>query len=327
MKILGTLFRLLCALVVLLIAVVYLEGPLQASLTDYLKAFTPELLQSLACTPAWPLYTAGGLLLLALCCGMKLGWNILYSIATLAFFAEVAILAMGPELALPSAMRGLGWESTLRAAAISYPIPTIFIPFVCFLGSLCSSSPVRIAGTSLISCALFYGCAELLSLGIQAWQDMEEPFAPLVLRYTHNFPWLPAAASAALFVQFSIFMAIFETFSPCSCKQKVKEEEKKEADKAEESAVAAEAPATPEKKENKPAAKLPGVAPMTVKRPIVHRKSPVTPPAAAKNAETSAPEEPKAEPEQAEAPAEEPKAEPEQPEAPAEEPKAEEEQK
>ncbi len=299
MKILGTLFRLLCALVVLLAAAVYLDSPLQVSLVDYLGAFTPEHVQSLVTNESWLLIAGGALLLLTLCCGLKLGWNLVYSLATLAFFAEVAILTLGPELALPTAARGLGWEPMLRELALHYPVPALMIPVLCILGCLCSSAPVRIAWTSLLSCVLCYGCAELLSYGVQHWQAMETPFLPRALQLIAEFPWSLAALPAVFFVQYSLFMAMFETFIP---RKKKAGADKKDEPKKEE-----------ETKSDKPAeAKLPAAAatvavaanPVTVKRPVVLKKSPLTPaPTEAKKPEEKKAENEKPEDKKEEAPA------------------------
>ncbi len=321
MKILGTLFRFLCALIVLLAVTVYLNGRPEVSLLDYAKAFSSEQLLPMMSLESPLAIAAGGLLLLTLCCGLKLGWNIVYSIATLVFFAEAALLALGPEMALPTAIRGLGWEPMLRDLALNYPVPALLVPALCILGSLCSSAPVRIAATSLISCALCYGCAELLSLGVTHWQAMPEPFLPNALSLIQTFPWLLAALPAVFFVQYCIFMAIFETFVKSKKKQKPAEDDRKDAEKAE------------EKKEPAPkaaAATVAVAATPVVKRPIIHKKSPISPTPAEKKPEAPAEEkkpEPPAEEKKPEAPAEEKKpeapAEEKKPEAPAEEKKPE----
>ncbi len=278
MKILGTLFRLLCALVVLLAIGVYLDGPLQASLIEYGESFNPGLLQSLTVLDGWFAIGAGALLLLALCCGMKLGWNLLYSLATIAFFTEVAIIALGPDMALPAAARGLGWEQPLRELATSYPVPTLLIPALCIIGCLCSTAPFRIAWTSLYSCALCYGCAELLACGVQQWQAMPEPFMPRALAMIQLFPWILLALPAVFFLQYCLFMALFETFMPHGRKGKKKGKDKKDEKREE----------MEEKKEDKgeeKSDKLPAAAatvnvaakPVVLKRPVVHKKKPVSP--------------------------------------------------
>ncbi len=300
MKILGTLFRILCALIVLLAAAVYLDGPFQVSILDYLGDFTPEHILSFATFESWLAIAVGALLLLTLCCGLKLGWNLVYSLATLLFFAEVALLALGPDMALPTATRGLGWEQPLRELFLNYPVPALMIPALCVLGCLCTTAPVRIAWTSLVSCALTYGCAELLAWGAQSWLAMPEPVLPQAQELIRTFPWLLAAIPAIFFLQYSLFMAMFETFMPrrkkAAAEKKKAEEVKAQETPAEEKK---ETLVTEEKTDASPAApKLPGVAPVVVKRPVIHRKSPISPvpaPAPAKKEEASAEEE-KAEP-------------------------------
>ncbi len=297
MKILGTFFRLLCALIVLLALAIYLNGPLQVSLADYLAAFTPEHIQSLADADSWLAIAAGALLLLTLCCGLKLGWNIVYSLATLVFFTEAALMALGPDVALPSAIRGLGWEPALRELALNYPVAALMIPALCILGCLCASAPVRIAWTSLLSCALCYGCAELLYLGLLHWQTMPEPFLPSALATVQAFPWVIVALPAVFFVQYSLFMAMFETFVPR--KKKAREAEAVE-EKSEEKATPT--PAPEEAKPTKPTATVPVAArPVVVKRPVIHKKSPVSPAPETKNEEENGNKEPESAPETAKA--------------------------
>ncbi len=327
MKILGSLLRLLCALVVLLAVAVYLDGSLQVSLVDYLAAFTPEHIQSLADLEGWPVITAGALLLLTLCCGITLGWNIVYSLATIAFFAEAALLTLGPELALPTATRGLGWEPLLRELSLNYPVPTLMVPALCILGCLCSNAPVRIAWTSLLGCALSYGCAELLHYGLGAWQAMPEPFLPHALELVKSFPWMLAALPALFFLQYCLIMAVFEVLLPRK-KKKDREEKKEQAAEAEKPAESTEAA---------PTAALPSIpTPVVVKRPVVKEKAAATPAPAEEKPEAPQPEEetpqtpaeteaPKSEsaeeaPAEAEAKAEEAPAEPAAEEKAAEEP-------
>ncbi len=287
MKILGTFFRLLCALVVLLALAVLLDGSLQVSLSNYISAFTPEhVLPLFSEMMSWPVIAAGALLLLTLCCGIRLGWNLVYSVATLCFFAEVALMLLGPELALPTCMRGLSWEQPVRELALNYPVPTLMIPALCVLGCLCSSAPVRIAWTSLLCLALCYGCAELFYLGVLQWQAMPEPFMPHALHTIQCFPWMMAALPAAFFVQFCLFMALFESISPRKKKvDEPKKDEKGGAGKADEAKKDEDKKADDkkeeEKKEDKPAPTIskPKVtpAPVLVKRPVIHKKSPVSP--------------------------------------------------
>ncbi len=308
MKILGTIFRLLCALVVLLAVAIYLGCPLQVSLTDYIAAFTPGHIQEFMKLESWFAIAAGALLLLTLCGGIKLGWNIVYSMVTLAFFVEAAVLALGAKSTLPTCLHRIGWVKSLGDFALNYPVPAVAIPVLCILGCFCSSAPVRIALRSLLACLLCYGSAELMFYGLQQWQAMPEPFLPQVLHVLSVHPWLLGVLPAVFFVQYCFFMAMFETFIPKAKKAKTDkkaDDVKPEADKPE-----------AEEKSEEPGDKQPATAPkVVVKRPVVHKKSPT--PAAADKAPESAPEKKKDE-----APAEEKKPEapasPE-PEAPAEE--------
>ncbi len=277
MKILATIFRLLCALLVLLAVATYLDGSLQVSITEYLGAFTPEHIQSMLCTQFWIACAAGGLLLLALIRALKLTWNLAYSLATIVFFLEAAFMILGPELAMPSAARGLGWEQMLRDLYLAYPVPALMIPALCILGCFCSSAPVRIALTSLICCALCYGCAELFQYLTQQWQAMPEPFMPQALELVQTMPWIVAAVPAAFFLQYCLFMALFETFIPRK-KKFAKPEEVKEETAVPGADASKAADKKPENtpKVQKPVAAGQGTPVVVVKRPVVHKKSPIS---------------------------------------------------
>ncbi len=322
MKILGTIFRLFCALVVLLAIVTYLSCPPHVTLADYLAAFAPANLQQFMNLESSFAIAAGALLLLTLCSGIKLGWNIVYSMATLVFFAGLAIMLLGPEEALPAAIRGHGWEPLLREVSLNYPVPTLLVPMLCIFGCLCCSAPVRIALRSLLACLLCFGCAELLHYGLQQWKAMPEPFMPDVLEMVRDFRWILFALPAVFFVQYCLFMSIFETFIPAKKKDKTEKEEKaneKESTKE----TGTDTPSDKAVDKQPAATPAPVVTKVVVKRPVVHKKNPVSP----DPAEEKKPEELKPEETKEEAPAEAPKAETpteeEKPGAPAEEKKPE----
>ncbi len=318
MKILGTLFRFVCALLVLLAVTIYLSGSLQVSLTEYISAFAPEHLQALAKLDSWFAVSAGALLLLTLCGGMKLGWNIVYSLATIVFFIEAAAMLLEPQLVLPTPLRALGWEACVSGFTTAYPVATLMVPCLCILGCLCSNAPFRIALTSLICCALCYGLAELLNLGVQQWAAMPEPALPDVLTFIQSYPWTLAALPAVFLLQYCLFMAMFEAFIP-------RKKKKKDDDKKTEKAAEATQPAEDADKKKPAATSTVSVAATTVvvKRPVIHKKSPISTPAEEKKepkAQTPA-EEKKDDAPKADAPAEEKKDEAPKADAPAEEKK------
>ncbi len=338
MKLIGTIFRFLCALLVLLAVFVYIDGSLQVSLLEYIKSFTPEKLMAYANLESAFAIAVGALLLLTFCSGLKLGWNIVYSLATLVFFTEAAVLALGPEMVMPTAIKGLGWEALVGGVACTYPVAALMVTVLCVLGCFCSTAPVRIALRALICCALCYGLAELLSLGVQHWAAMQEPVLPQVLAFAQAYPWVLAALPAIFLVQYCLFMAMFEAFIPRK-KKAVKDAE--DTEKKDAATPAATTPAAP--KAEKPAArdakaagaddKKPASAAtvsvtptkVVVKRPVIHKKSPISPTEEEKKAaKAEAPaEEKKEEAPKAEAPAEEKKEDAPKAEAPAEEKKEE----
>ncbi len=275
MKILGIFFRLLCALLVLLAIVTYIDGSLQISVNQFLAAFTPEHIQAIADAHHWLPIAAGALLVLALIRCMPLVWNLTYALATLLFFVEVTLMLAGPELALPSPARGLGWQAVVGDATATYPVAALMIPVLCIIGCFCSTAPVRIAWTSLLSWVLCYGVAELLYLAMLRWQAMEEPFLPEALEMLQQFPWVLAALPGVFFVQYVLFMALFETFIPRGRKQEKADKPADEETKADD--AAADKPAEGAKK-----ARLPVVPAATaeaapvLKHPIVIKKNPVS---------------------------------------------------
>ncbi len=327
MKILGTLFRLVCALLVLLAITLYLGGSLQASLTEYVASFSAENLRELAHLDSVFTMVAGGLLLLALCGSIKLGWNIVYSLATIAIFAEFALLTPHLQHILPTALRGLGWEEILTGIIPNYPVAAVMVPVLCILGVFCSNAPIRIALTSLISWVLCVALAELLHMGVQYWAAMPEPFMPQALGYVQAYPWVLAALPAAFFLQYCLYMAMFEAFIPR--KKKARAEETKDSD-CEKPSPVAEGDKTPAAIPAAAATVAVAAKATVVKRPVIHKKSPISPTADEKKKEEApkaeAPAEEKMEEApKADAPAEEKKEEDPRADAPAEEKKEDEE--
>ncbi len=322
MKILGIFFQLICLLALLLAGAVYATGNLQCSFNEYMGGFTPEKLKLLVTGHLWVGIAAGALVLLAFLRGMGVVWNLLFSLACLAFIAEISLMLLGTACALPNPLRGMGWDSTLSGLTATYPVAAMLIPAVCVLGSFCSTAPLRISLTALICYALCYGCAELFHYIMLQWVAMPEPPMDSLLAALVTMPWLLAAIPAAFFLQYCLLMALFEAFDGGT---------KKDSAGAETEAAQPEAkPATPAPAKPTPTRPIPALgkpAPIAKPAPVVKPVAPVAPaaapkPAAAQPAIPSVPapapkpEEPKPEAKPAATPEEAPKAGEAKPEAP-----------
>ncbi len=280
MKILGIFFQLICLLALLLAGAVYATGNLQCTFNEFTSAFTPEKLQQLVTEHLWVGIAAGALLLLACLRGLGIVWNLLFSLACLAFLAEISLMLLGTEYALPAPLRGMGWDSMLSGLTTAYPVAALLIPAICVLGSFCSTSPGRISLTSIICYALCYGCAELFHFGMLQWMAMPEPPMDGLLAALATMPWLLAAIPAAFFLQYCLLMALFEAFDG-----KKKDEVSEEAGDA----PAPEAPKPTPAAKPAPTRPIPALGkPAPIAKPAPAAK-PVVPAAAPKPAIPSVP--------------------------------------
>lgn len=334
MNVLGTLFRLVCSWLILLVLAVYLQAPAHISPADLIGHFTPEALLPMVSTLNWVTITAGVLLILAILRIQEIIWNVSYAAAFILFIAFALCSFMDPVTALPTAIENNRAVLDFCDLPQSYPIPAIIITTIFAMGWLCSTAPFRIMFTCALSVALWYGCTEVFQYMVGMWAKSPNPTMPELLHAIQSAPWIIAAIPGAFFLVYALLTSFIETFISRREEKRRKKAEKKaaettvveELEEADTESAPKPQPAktTPTKPIKKPAPTA--TAPkLTVKK--AEEKPAVAPEEAPKAEEkpAEAPEEaPKAEEKPAEAPEEASKAEEKPAEAPKEAPKAEE---
>ncbi len=323
MNVLGTLFRLICSWLILLILAVYLQSPAHIAPADFVGCFNTDTLLPLVSTLNWVTITAGILLLLALLRIQEIVWNVAYAAAFILFVGFALCSFMDPVTALPTAIESNRTVLNFCALPQSYPIPAIIITAIFAMGWLCSTAPFRIMFTCVLSVALWYGCTEVFQYMVSMWAKSPNPTMPELLHAIQSAPWIIAAIPGAFFIVYALLTSFIETFISRREEKRRKKDEKKAA----ESTVVEEleetkAESTPESKPAKPTPSKP------IKKPAPIAPAPKL---TVQKAESKSEEAPKAEEkpadEQKEAPKAEEKPAEEQKEAPKAEEKPAEEQK
>lgn len=322
MNVLGTLFRLICSWLILLVLALYLQSPAHVSPADFVGVFNTDTLLPLVSTLNWVTITAGILLILALLRIQEIIWNVAYAAAFILFVGFALCSFMDPVTALPTAIESNRTVLDFCALPQSYPVPAIIITAIFAMGWLCSTAPFRIMFTCALSVALWYGCTEVFQYMVGMWAKSPNPTMPELLHAIQSAPWIIAAIPGAFFIVYALLTSFIETF--ISRREEKREKSKK---KAAESTVVEDLEETkaepaPETKPAKPTPSKPIKMPVpTAVTPKLTVKKAENKPAEAPKAEEKPAEEPKEEPKAEEKPAEESKEEPKSEEKPAEESK------
>ena len=300
MNVLGTLFRLICSWLILLVLAVYLQSSAHISPADFVGHFNTDTLLPLVCTLNWVTITAGILLILAVLRIQEIIWNVAYAAAFILFVGFALCSFMDPVTALPTAIESNRAVLDFCALPQSYPIPAIIITAIFAMGWLCSTAPFRIMFTCTLSVALWYGCTEVFQYMVGMWAKSPNPTMPELLHAIQSAPWIIAAIPGAFFVVYALLTSFIETFISRREEKRSKKDEKK----ATEATVVEEleennAESTPEEKPVKPTPSKP------TKKPTPAATAPKL---TVKQAEDKPAEAPKAEEKPAVEAKEEPKA-------------------
>lgn len=323
MNVLGTLFRLFCSWLILLVLAVYLQSPAHVSPADFVGCFNADTLLPLISTLNWVTITAGILLILALLRILEIIWNVAYAAAFILFVGFALCSFMDPVTALPTAIESNRTVLDFCALPQSYPIPAIIITAIFAMGWLCSTAPFRIMFTCALSVALWYGCTEVFQYMVGMWAKSPNPTMPELLHAIQSAPWIIAAIPGAFFVVYALLTSFIETF----ISRREENRRKKDVKKAAESSVVEELEESKAKPspETKPAKLTPS---KPIKKPVPTAAAPKltvrkeeNKPEEAPKAEEKPSEEPKEEPKAEEKPTDETKAEPKAGEKPTDEPK------
>lgn len=349
MKFLASLFRLLCSLLVLVVIALYVNAEGNPDVSAFAAQVTGENLLGLFATVNWVSITAVVLAVAALLRLLEIAWNMAFCAALALVIAGSSYMVFGAETALPAALSTNAAVLDFCNLPQTYPVPALIVAGVFALGWLAANAAFRIAFTTILCYALWYGCAVLfhataeMAAADPALADKET--AQSILTFIQAHPWVTAALPGVFFLVYSLLMAFFDSF-PSSAKKKdaeepaKKEEEEKKADAPKAEAKPAAPAAKPTQTRPLPIAKPTQTRPLTVAKPTTTRPltakpaapaakplaKPVLPPvpkAAAPQPEVKPATETKPETKTAPAPAAEPKPEAKADPAPAAESKPE----
>lgn len=314
MKVLGSLFRLLCSLLVLVSAALYVQAPANPDVDTFVGLISAENVTALFTSVNWVSITAAVLVVAAVLRLLPIVWNMAFCASLILVTHFALYLVFGAGVALPESLQNNEAVAEFCNLPQTYQVPALLVALVFALGWLASNAAFRIAFCTLLCYGLWYLCAVLFHMCVGMWA--EKPLldgGQEIVTFLQEHTWVSAALPGVFFLVYTLLMSFFDSF-PTSAPMK------KEADEtAEEPAEKTDMKpaADPTKKAvtaplGKPTPTRPiGVAKPTVTRPIGKPK-----PAALKKPATTAA--PAAAPVKTEAPAVPAKpVEPTKPEAPA----------
>lgn len=351
MKVLASLFRLLCSLLLLVAAALYVNCPGNPDINTYAAQLTGENILAIFTSLNWASITAAALVLAALLRLLDIAWNMGFCLSILLVLNAALYFFFGAE-SLPEAIRHNLTVVDFCGLVQSYPVPALIAAAVFALGWLAASAAFRVAFNTLLCYGLWYICAVIFHEMVTMYAA--KPLLPgnatadSIVTFLLEYPWVCAALPGTFFLVYALLLSFFDSF-PATVEKKQEESaeapteetkqetpadsgQKKNAEPAKEAPKPAAAP--------RPATAAAAVAKPTPTRPLLTPrpvlKKTAAPAAATPPAKEPAPAAPKTaaspeEPAKAGEPASTPKAEEtpaapaaEKADAPAEQPAAEE---
>lgn len=305
MKVMAILFRVVFSFIIVLALACYLQVSPTISLSEFCTSIVPgQLLGTLQGINAVTISLAIILLLgiFPMTRILEAAWNVLFCASMLVLLACGTYGLLGPGIALPNAIFNSEAVRQLCDSALTYQVPLALATLIFAAGWVCASACGRVALTTIISYALWYGVSELFFYTVQLWSSSANPAAPEALSMILSTPWVIAAVPGAFFLVYALLMALFETF--------ITHAPRKQAAEATATEAQPEPAAEPEKPVDEPKAVQEAEKP--VEEPVEPRQKtmqlvvpkPEAPASAAAAAEEE-PEAPAAPQEPTEAPAEE----------------------
>lgn len=249
MKVMAILFRVVFSFVIVLALACYLQVSPTISLADFSDTLTPDtLLGHLQGVNGVTISLAVILLLgiFSVTRVLEAAWNVIFCAAMLVLLACGSYALLGASIALPHAIFTSETVRQFCDTVLTYQVPIALATFIFATGWVCASACGRVAITTVISYALWYGVSELFFFSVQLWSDSANPVAPEALSMILGTPWVIAAVPGAFFLIYALLMSLFETFiTRATPKPKAATAESGQVTTPEPETKAAEAAATP----------------------------------------------------------------------------------
>lgn len=288
MKVLGSLFRLLCSLLVLVAAALYVQAPGNPDVDTFVGLFSVESITALFSTVNWVSITAAVLVVAAVLRLLPIVWNMAFCASLILVTHFALYLVFGAGVALPESLQNNEAVAEFCNLPQTFQVPALLVAAVFALGWLASNAAFRIAFCTLLCYGLWYLCAVLFHMCVGMWA--EKPLVDggqEIITFLQEHAWVSAALPGVFFLVYTLLMSFFDSF-PASAPKKKDTDETAEAPTEK---VDMKPAADPTKKAvtaplGKPTPTRPiGVAKPTVTRPIGKPK----PAALKKPATTTAP--------------------------------------
>ena len=205
MKILVALFRILCSVLLVLLALALQHITCSMTFGELWQQITAH-----ACAD-WQIlaWAAGAALVLSLIRSLGIVWNVIFSLLTFMLMAELVMIAAGPGAAFTPQICKL-----IDAAGYIKQMPDILwlIPVLWLVGCLCARNQVSVFLTAVVCYLLWLLFTWLLTLGVNTWLSMGKPAPEMIADLFRGNSWLPAAITGTFLLVYALMMAIFEAF-------------------------------------------------------------------------------------------------------------------
>lgn len=223
MKILVALFRILCSVILVLLALALQHVTCSMTFGELWQQLTAH-----ACSD-WQIlaWAAGAALVLSLIRCLGIVWNVIFSLLTFLLMAGLVLIAAGPEAAFTPQICKL-----IDAAGYIKQMPDILwlIPVLWLVGCLCARNQVSVFLTAVVCYLLWLLFTWLLTLGVNTWLSMGKPSPEMIADLFRGNSWLPAAITGTFLLVYALMMAIFEAFLRRKKKSKPEQESKAPAE-------------------------------------------------------------------------------------------------
>lgn len=254
MKVLASLFRVVFSIILLLLIACYLQTAPAISLSNFCQTVDSAKLLSLL--SEFNVYTVTLVIILLL--GilsftriLEAVWNVLFCASIIILLASGLYIFFGPAIALPQALQHNVAVNQALLSIKAYEVPLAITTFIFIAGWMCSLASVRVAITTIVSYALWYGLTVFFTYIVQMWANSATPAMPEALHMIQGTPWVIAAVPGAFFLIYALLMALFETF--ITAKPKVADKEKTDETKTVDKQEAPKSEAAKAETNDKPA--------------------------------------------------------------------------
>lgn len=277
MKFLSSLFRLLCSLLLLIAAALYVNCPGNPDINTYAAQITGENVAAVFTSLNWASITAAALVLAALLRLLDIAWNMGFCLSILLVLNAALYFFFGAE-SLPGAIRHNLTVVDFCGLVQSYPVPALIAASVFALGWLAAGAAFRVAFNTLLCYGLWYICAVIFHEMVTMYAA--KPLLPgnatadSVVTFLLEYPWVCAALPGTFFLVYALLLSFFDSF-PATVEKKKEESAEAPAEEPKQETPAdseQEKSAAPVKEAPKPAAApRPATAAAAVAKPTPTR--------------------------------------------------------